>query len=138
MKDYFSYQNYSKLHDYVKYRPKTDFTAKNAQFCATILLSFLNYPGLKKGHVSYDVCIIIFLQKNIETKMNMHPCNHTVFGNLEQTLAKLTHADPNFVMGKVMSLSLQLLGENARQKPKLLYDVNNFEDKTQKSNISSW
>ena len=68
----------------------------------------------------------------------MHPCNHTVFGNLEQTLAKLTHADPNFVMGKVMSLSLQLLGENARQKPKLLYDVNNFEDKAQRSNISSW
>ena len=55
MKDYFSYQNYSKLHDYVKYRPKTDFTAKSAQFCATILLSFLNYPGEKKGHVSYVV-----------------------------------------------------------------------------------
>ena len=80
----------------------------------------------------------IFAKKNIETKMNMHPCNHTVFGNLEQTLAKLTHADPNFVMGKVMSLSLQLLGENARQKPKLLYDVNNFADKAQKNNISSW
>ena len=48
MKDYFSYQNYSKLHDYVKYRPKTDFTAKSAQFCATILLSFLDYPGEKK------------------------------------------------------------------------------------------
>ena len=63
MKDYFSYQNYSKLHDYVKYRPKTDFTAKSAQFCATILLSFLNYPGLKKRHVSYEVCMIIFLQK---------------------------------------------------------------------------
>ena len=37
-----------RLHDYVKYRPKTDFTAKSAQFCATILLSFLNYPGEKK------------------------------------------------------------------------------------------
>ena len=49
---FFSYQNYSKLHDYVKYRPKTDFTAKSAQFCATILLSFLNYPGEKKGQVS--------------------------------------------------------------------------------------
>ena len=55
MKDYFSYQNYSKLHDYVKYRPKTDFTAKSAQFCATILLSFLYYPDEKKGHVSYEV-----------------------------------------------------------------------------------
>ena len=133
---FFSYQNYSKLHDYVKYSPKTDFTAKSAQFCATILLSFLNYPGKKRTRQLWS--IIIFLQKNIETKMNMHPCNHTVFGNLEQTLAKLMHADPNFVMGKVMNLSLQLLGENARQKPKLLYDVNNFADKAQKSNISSW
>ena len=48
MKGYFSYQNYSKLHDYVKYRPKTDFIVKSAQLCATILLSFLNYPGEKK------------------------------------------------------------------------------------------
>ena len=71
------------------------------------------------------------------TQLALHD-NDPVFGNLEQTLAKLMHADPNFVMGKVMSLSLQLLGENARQKPKLLYDVKNFEDKAQKSNISSW
>ena len=39
----------------VKYSPKTKFTAKSAQFCATILLSFLNYSGEKKGHVSYEV-----------------------------------------------------------------------------------
>ena len=71
------------------------------------------------------------------TQLALHD-NDPVFGNLEQTLAKLMHADPNFVMGKVMNLSLQLLGENARQKPKLLYDVNNFADKAQKSNISSW
>ena len=63
---------------------------------------------------------------------------YTVFGNMEETLAKMMQADPNFVMGKVMSLSLQLMGENARQKPKLLYDVNNFADKAQKNNISTW
>ena len=51
-----------------------------------------------------------------------------VFGNLEETLAKMMQADPNFVMGKVMSLSIQLLGESPRHKPKLLYDVNNFMD----------
>ena len=51
-----------------------------------------------------------------------------VFGNLEETLTKLMQADPDFIMGKVMSLSLQLLGESARYKPKLLYDVNNFVD----------
>ena len=52
--------------------------------------------------------------------------NHDpIFGNLDQTLTKLMQEDPNFVMGKVMSLSLQLLSNSARHKPKLLYDVNN-------------
>ena len=52
--------------------------------------------------------------------------NDPVFGNLEETLGKLMQADPNFVMGKVMRLSIQLLHESPRHKPKLLYDVNNF------------
>ena len=47
-------------------------------------------------------------------------------------------ADPDFVMGKVISLSLQLMGDNARKTPKLLYDVNNFADKALKNNISPW
>jgi hypothetical protein len=71
------------------------------------------------------------------TQLALHD-NDPVFGNLEQTLAKLMAADPNFVMGKVISLSLQLMGDNARKTPKLLYDVNNFADKAQKNNISSW
>ena len=70
------------------------------------------------------------------TQLALHDSD-PVFGNLEETLAKLMQADPNFVMGKVMALSLQLLGENARKKPKLLYDVNNFADKAQK-NSSAW
>jgi hypothetical protein len=61
-----------------------------------------------------------------------------VFGNAETTIAKMMDADPDFVMGKTLALSLQLLGESPRMKPKLMYDVNNFVDKAERQNISGW
>ena len=50
----------------------------------------------------------------------------------------MKEADPDFIMADVLSLSFQLLGDNARRNPKLLYDVNNFAAKAQQKKISEW
>lgn len=72
------------------------------------------------------------------TQLALHDSD-PVNGNLEETLNKLMQADPNCVMANVMSLSMQLLAENPRKKPKLLFDVNNFADKNQhEPKVSEW
>ena len=43
-----------------------------------------------------------------------------LYGNFEETLGKLLQTDPDFIMGRVMALSLQLFAESPRKKPKLL------------------
>ena len=71
------------------------------------------------------------------TQLALHDFD-PISGNLEETLVKLKHEDPDCVMGNVMALSMQLFAESPRKKPKLLYDVNNFADKALKSKATEW
>ena len=71
------------------------------------------------------------------TQLAMHD-NDPLYGTFEETLAKMMQSDPDFVMGKVMALSLQMFAESPRKNTKLVYDVNNFADRALKRNPSSW
>ena len=59
-------------------------------------------------------------------------------GNIMQTLTKMNSADPDFVMGKTMSFAFQLFECSPRKNTKLLYDVNNFVDKSRNKKITDW
>ena len=75
---------------------------------------------------------------SLMTQFALHD-NDPIYGNLEKTLEKLTQVDPDCVMGNVMKLSMQILGECPRKKPKLIYDVNNFAGKAlEKTQTTSW
>ena len=72
------------------------------------------------------------------TQLALHD-HDPVHGNLEETMAKMSEADPDMVMGQVMALSMQVMGESARKNTKLLFDVNNFVGKAkQNERTTDW
>lgn len=70
-------------------------------------------------------------------QVNFHE-NDPVYGDVEATMAKMTQADPDFVMGQTVALTFQLLGSSGRKNPKMIYSVNNFVDKARTRDISQW
>ena len=71
------------------------------------------------------------------TQMALHDEDPTD-GNLMQTMAKMNSADPDFIMGKTMNFAFQCIESSPRKNTKLLYDVNNFVDKSQSGKITEW
>ena len=53
-----------------------------------------------------------------------------ISGNMSETLTKMFAADPNFIMGKIMTLTLKAFETCSRTNHQLIYDVKDFKQKS--------